>query len=293
MPIASMTGFARATGGQHGLTWVWELRSVNGKGLDTRLRLPPGFEHLEAPARTSLTEAFKRGNIQASLTVSGHEAEPQVRLNTVVLDQLVRAAEELRKRLNGPPVQPEALLSLRGVIEIEDKPLDEDASDARDTGIIQSLSEAVAALSTMRAGEGQRLQDIITAQMARMEALTVAVRDNPGRKPEAIRARLKELVAKLEANGLDPDRLHQEAVILAAKADVQEELDRLFAHIAAVRDLVKAGGAVGRKLDFLAQEFNREANTLCSKANEKALIAIGLDLKTVIDQLREQIQNIE
>ena len=295
MPISSMTGFARASSSRNGLLWQWEVKSVNGKALDVRCRLPMGFEALEAPLRAAVTQAFKRGNLQVNLTVSGAVAGESVRLNTDVLDQLVTAGEALRDRIGGEPLRADALLALKGVVEVTAPIEDEAELEQRNAAMLKSFGEVLASRSVARREEGARLQAVVSAQIGRIAELTQAARDNPARSVEAIKARLAEQVARLMETGanFDPDRLHQEAVILATRADIQEELDRLQSHVEAAHALLASSDAIGRKFDFLAQEFNREANTLCSKASDRTLTAIGLDLKTVIDQMREQVQNIE
>ena len=295
MTLSSMTGFARASGGAGPLSWQWELKSVNGKALDIRFRLPPGHDHLDAPARAAVAAAFKRGNIQVALTVTGEGAGEAVTVNEQVLEQVLAVAEDLRRRLNAEPPRVEALLSLRGVLEVKGEVPDEAELQGRAAAMLATLQEAIAALAAARAAEGARLADVLKGHLARIEQLAMAARDAPARSPEAIRTRLAEQVARLmELNaGFDQQRLHQEAMLIFTRADIQEELDRLFTHVAAARELLEVREPAGRKLDFLAQEFNREANTLCSKAIDRGLTAIGLDLKTVIDQMREQVQNIE
>ena len=295
MPISSMTGFARASGERQGLFWQWEIKSVNGKALDVRLKLPQGFEALEAPVRAALASTFKRGNLQVSLSVSGQMGRETVRLNQEILDRLVAAGEVLRDRIGGEPLRADVLLSIKGVVEVATEPEDEAEVEARNAAMLASFHEALTSLAAARREEGARLNSVISAQVLRIAELADAAKHNPSRTPEAIRARLKEQVHRLQEAGaaLDPDRLHQEAVIAATRADIQEELDRLDSHVAAAQALLDSDEAIGRKFDFLAQEFNREANTLCSKASDRSLTAVGLDLKTVIDQLREQVQNIE
>jgi uncharacterized protein (TIGR00255 family) len=290
-----MTGFARASGERQGLFWQWELKSVNGKALDVRVKLPPGFEALDLPVRAALASGFRRGNLQVSLNVSGAVCRESLRLNREVLDQLVAAGEALRERIGGAPLRADVLLSIKGVVEVAEAGADDAEIERRNAAILTSFGEALTALAAARRAEGERLEAVVAAQIMRIAALAGAARASPARSPDAIRARLAEQVSRLLETGapLDPDRLHQEAVIAATRADIQEELDRLQAHVEAAGDLLDSGDAVGRKFDFLAQEFNREANTLCSKAADRTLSAIGLDLKTVIDQLREQVQNIE
>lgn len=295
MPLSSMTGFARSSGEHQGLYWQWEIKSVNGKALDLRLRLPPGFEALEMPVRAALAGAFKRGNLQASLSVSGALQRETVRLNQDILDRLVEAGEALRGRIGGEPLRADALLAIRGVVEVTSLPEAEDQIERRHAAMLVSFGEALKALAAARLEEGRRLNAIVSQQVARISELTHAARGNPARSAEAVRARLAEQVSRLMETGaaLDPGRLHQEAVLAATRADIQEELDRLDSHAEAAQQLLASHDAIGRKFDFLAQEFNREANTLCSKASDRSLSLIGLDLKTVIDQMREQVQNIE
>lgn len=293
MPISSMTGFARASGERQGLFWQWEIKSVNGKALDVRMRVPAGFEALETPVRAALASAFRRGNLQVALSISGQVARESVRLNPDILDRLVEVGEALRDRIGGEPLRADVLLSIKGVVEVSTEA--EGEAEARNAAMLESFQEALRSLASARREEGDRLNTVVSAQVLRIAELAEAARHNPSRTPEAVRARLAEQVSRLMETGaaLDPDRLHQEAVIAATRADIQEELDRLFSHVEAAQVLLASNDAIGRKFDFLAQEFNREANTLCSKASDRSMTAIGLDLKTVIDQLREQVQNIE
>ena len=290
-----MTGFARASGDAGGLFWQWEIKSVNGKALDVRLRLPPGFEALDMPVRAAIAQAFRRGNLQVSLSVSGEIARETVRLNHDVLNRLVEAGEALRARIGGEPLRADVLLSIRGVVDVAPVPEEEALVEQRHAAMLRSFDDALKSLVAARQEEGARLQTVLSAQIQRVTVLAQAARGNPSRSVEAIRARLAEQVSRLLETGvgLDPGRLHQEAVLAATRADIQEELDRLDSHVEAATALLASREAVGRKFDFLAQEFNREANTLCSKAADRSLTLIGLDLKTVIDQMREQVQNIE
>lgn len=295
MAVSSMTGFARVSGAREPLFWQWEVKSVNGKALDVRCRLPNGYEALEAPLRAAAAQSFKRGSLQVSLTVSGAQARETVRLNEEVLNQLVAAGEALRERIGGEPLRADMLLALKGVVEVAAEPEDEAEIEQRHAAMLTGFTAALAALAKARQDEGERLAAIVSAQVARIAELAKEARANPSRSVDAIKARLADLVARLSeaSSALDPDRLHQEAVLAATRADIQEELDRLDSHVEAARALLASKEAVGRKFDFLAQEFNREANTLCSKASDRSLTAIGLELKTVIDQMREQVQNIE
>ena len=292
--ITSMTGFARASGSHDGQTFAWELKSVNGKALDLRLRLPTGFDHLEIQARQALAQVLKRGNVQVNLSLTETGGATKLTINRDVLQTYVALAKDLQKQVGGPDVSVEALLSMKGVVEMAATTTDETVLAARDKAILKSLDEAIVALAAARLAEGAKLSAIIAAQLDQIAELHKRATANPSRKADAIKARLREQVASLlEAGMMDEQRLAQEAAILATKADIQEELDRLGVHISAAKLLLTSKEPVGRKFDFLAQEFNREANTLCSKANDAGLTQIGLDLKTVIDQMREQVQNIE
>jgi uncharacterized protein (TIGR00255 family) len=295
MALSSMTGFARASGATGKLQWLWDVKSVNGKALEIRLRLPPGLDYLETQARVILGQMFKRGNLQASLTLSATSQVAPVRINEAVLEEYLAIAEKLKARLGATTLQPEALLGLRGVAEQVEAPTDEKEINERDSALLETLTAAAKDLMKARRDEGARLRKVLEAQIERIGVLMNEAKANPSRKPDAIRARLAEQVKKLmDANStFDSDRLHQEAALLATRFDIQEELDRLESHLGAARDLMKSSEPVGRKFDFLTQEFNREVNTLCSKSNDVALTSVGLELKAVVDQLREQIQNIE
>jgi uncharacterized protein (TIGR00255 family) len=295
MTLASMTGFASNAGSKDNLSWVWELKSVNGKALDVRLRMPQGYDHLELQCRNAIMQHFKRGNIQAGLSVSNGKAHEKLSINTEVMAQYLTLLQELHQKMGGEAPRADNLLGMRGVLEVVPVAMTEDEQQARDAAILNSLDDAVAALDAARLEEGARLRGTLERQVKDISRLTEAAKANPARSSEAIKARLKEQVSRIleTSGGFDPDRLHQEAVMIATRADIQEEIDRLQAHVAAAHELLVSKEPVGRKLDFLAQEFNREANTLCSKAGDKTMSAIGLELKTVIDQLREQVQNIE
>lgn len=295
MALSSMTGFARADGALDGYRWTWEIRTVNGKGLDVRLRLPPGFEYLEAPSREKVGSALTRGNVQVVLTVQHQAGAARVRINEDVLAEVLAAMERIGQRITVQPPTLDGLLAIRGVLETEDIETDEDARKALGAAILANLDSALAALVADRAREGAALGEVLSSRLDTIARLAHAVEVSPARTPDAIRARLAEQVAALldASNALDSARLHQEAVLLATRTDVREELDRLAAHVAAARALLSDGGSVGRRFDFLAQEFNREVNTLCAKSNDRSITAIGLELKAAVDQLREQIQNLE
>ena len=294
MAIASMTGFAREAGVSGPSQWAWELKSVNGRGLDVRLRYPPGFDAVGEDARGQVQKAFTRGQCQLNLTITRGATPPRVRLNEEVLSALLDAVGRLKLPPGVKPASVDGLLAVRGVVEIEDE-ADAAASAELTDALKVGVARAVAALAEARRAEGRALSGILAGQLEAMERLVAAIETAPARRAEAVRAKLEAQIAALlgAAPALDPDRLHQEAVILATKADVREELDRLTAHIAAARALLRDGGGVGRRLDFLAQEMGRESNTLSAKANDVALSRIGLDLKAVVEQFREQVQNVE
>ena len=295
MSLASTTGFARAQGASGPYAWAWELKSVNAKGLDLRLRLPPGWDAVEAPARTALSKALARGTVSATLTIDRANTTPAVRVNEEVLAALVDTAKKAASRFGVAPPSLDSLLGMKGVFEVTDAEENAGERQAAEQAIVQGFEEALKELAATRAREGDALKRILSDRISEIEKLSAAADTNPARKPEAIRAKLSEQVKALLATGekFDADRLHQEAMLLAAKADIREELDRLTTHVAAVRKLLKDGGPVGRKLDFLAQELNRESNTLCAKANDVSLTATGLELKAAVDQFREQVQNLE
>ncbi len=290
-PIASMTGFARAAGTTGSVQWAWEVRSVNGRGLDVRVRVPTGYEAVGETARTALQKTLTRGQCQLSLNLGRGEGTPTVRINEALLASLAEAVARVPRPEGIAPATMDGLLGLRGVVISDDEAAPEADSLNRDltAGVVRLVADLVEA----RRAEGRHLEEIVSGQIARIAALTQAAEDEPSRRTEAVRARLAASVEALSATGLDPERLYQEAVLLAAKADVREELDRLRAHAGAIRDLLAAGGAIGRRLDFMAQELGREANTLCAKAGDVGLSRIGLDLKAVVEQFREQVQNIE
>jgi uncharacterized protein (TIGR00255 family) len=295
MSLSSMTGFARAIGAEGPYRWVVELKSVNAKGLELRMRTPPGFDRIEAEARLRLGRALARGACFATLNARRDDASSEVRINREALAAVIAAAKEAALQAGLEPPTIDGVLAVRGVVEVGEANDDEEALAAACLGALKSLDEAIVALVGMRRSEGAALAAILEERLAKIAALTQAADESPGRRPEAIRARLAQSASTLlEVNrGFDENRLHQEAILLAAKADVREELDRLATHATAARELLKMGGPVGRRLDFLAQELAREANTLCAKSNDAALTAIGLELRSQIDQLREQIQNVE
>ena len=295
MTLSSMTGFARSEGAHAGARWHWEVRSVNGRGLDLRLRLPPGHDALEPRIRETAGRRLARGSIAISLSVQRDSAVSEIRLNETVLRQVLAALERIRSSGDFERPRPDTILGLRGVLEVGE-PLDDEAqTNAQQGAMMEGLERALAGVIEARAAEGRRLEPVLLSQLASIERITQKVAKAPARSADAIRARLKDQVGRLlDADvSLDETRLYQEAALLAQRADVGEELERLRAHVAAARDLIAASGPAGRKLDFLAQEFNREANTICCKSNDVELTNIGLELKTVVEQFREQVQNLE
>jgi len=290
-----MTGFARQEGGDGTLAWTWEIKSVNGKNLDLRCRVPSGYEALEVAARTTVQAGCARGNLQLTLIVNRGQAPVKLQVNRDVLDPLLDLIRELEGEVRAEPPRLDGLLAVRGVLETVEEQETEEQMAARAAAMEADLVLALEALIAMRRAEGLRLDAMAAGHLTEIERLTAAAGETAAARPEALRARLKAQVEELleAAPALSEERLAQEAAVLAAKADVREELDRLGAHVAAARELLAEGQAIGRRLDFLCQELNREANTLCAKSQDVALTRIGLDLKAVIDQLREQVQNIE
>src|SRR5262245_57267355 len=295
MALSSMTGFARSHGTSGTYAWSWELKSVNAKGLELRFRLPSGFDAVGVAARARAAETLSRGNVYANLTVTREGVTPVVRVNEQVLNALVATIGNLSGRVAAEKPRLDGLLGLKGVIDVIDEEDSEEARDAAQAAIIKDFAQALSGLSEMRQHEGAAIGRLLSGRLDEIAALAARAEGAPGRQPDAIRKRLAEQVAALlEASArFDADRLHQEAILLASKADVREELDRLAAHVAQARKLIAGGGAIGRRLDFLAQEFNRETNTLCAKSNDVELTNIGLELKSVVEQFREQVQNLE
>lgn len=290
-----MTGFARASMSIDGTDIAWELKSVNGKSLDARVRLPQGMERLEQPVRRAIQARFKRGNIQAGLIITAAETEALPAVNHAFLKQMSDLAAELVRSAGCAPATADGLISIRGVLLAPDGEQDEKQRKQRDDAVLKVLEDALDRLVEARLGEGDALHGILSGALDAIEELTSGAAADPSRSVDRIRQRLADQVtALMEAGtGFDESRLHMEAALLATKADVREEIDRLNAHIENARTLLNEGGAVGRRLDFLAQEFNRESNTLCSKSNAASLTSIGLELKATVDQFREQIQNLE
>jgi uncharacterized protein (TIGR00255 family) len=288
-----MTGFAHAEGEADGISWIWEVKSVNGRALELRLRLPAGFEPIEPQLRAALAQRCRRGNISANLAVT-RLVPPAIRINRAMLAQIVALLRELSGEIDAAPPRLDGLVGMRGVIEtVEDDP--DDIVEARRAAVLAGWSVALDRLATARSEEGARLAAILADQRGALASLVEAASGCAAAQPAAIRARLEALLAELSglAPAMPEERVAQELAMLVSRADVREELDRLRAHLAQVGDLFERGEAIGRQLDFLCQELNREANTLCSKSADIELTRIGLSLKAAIEQFREQVQNLE
>jgi uncharacterized protein (TIGR00255 family) len=295
MALSSMTGFARSHGASGPYVLEWELKSVNAKGFDLRLRLPPGWDELEAFAKKRAAERLSRGTVYANLNVKRANALSSVRINEEVLASVVKAATQLAGRIDAVAPSIDGLLAIKGVIEVIEPESDEEEDKAAKAVAASAFEEALNGLVEMRRREGTSLGQILSQRMLEIEALAKKAEAAPGRKPEAIKARLAEQVAALldTSDRFDTERLNQEALLIAAKADIREELDRIASHVAQARELIEKGGPIGRRLDFLSQEFHREVNTCCSKSNDIELTNTGLEMKNVVEQFREQVQNLE
>jgi uncharacterized protein (TIGR00255 family) len=293
MTLKSMTGFGRSSGVHGETSWHWEVRSVNG--LELRFRMPSGLEGLEIKARSLAQDALGRGNCTLNLTLRRETGELAIRLNEAALVQALAAAERAQALTHKEAPNLDTLLAMRGVVEVVEGEESEEAHAKLEAALLKGLGTALDQLVAARNAEGARLTAVMTNQLNQIASLIERAASAAGRQPEAILQRLTEQVKRLieTGAGLDPERLHQEALLLAAKSDIQEEIDRLRAHVAAAKELLTQDQPVGRSLEFLTQEFNREANTLCSKASDIEISRAGLELKSVIDQLREQVQNIE
>jgi len=296
LPLTSMTGFADSRGVYGNLRWRWETKSVNGRGLDLRFRAPLGYEGLESGARTLATERFKRGSFQIVLTAATDDAGRGFRVDPVALAEAVRLAKRVADETGLKPARIDGLLALKGVVvQEENVALDDEARMARDAAMLESLAGAYDHLGRARANEGTKLEAVMLKQIGEIERLTREARALAAQQPfilrERMMAQLKELISP--GTNVPEERVAQEVAMLASRADLSEELDRLTAHCQEARALIAAREPTGRKLDFLSQEFNREANTLCAKSSDIQLTHVGLALKAVIDQFREQVQNVE
>jgi uncharacterized protein (TIGR00255 family) len=295
MALSSMTGFARSRGVSGPYAFEWELKSVNAKGFDLRVRLPQGWDELEAYAKKRAGEVLSRGTVYANLNVKRTSAAANVRINEDVLAAVLKVAGQIAGKIDAVAPSIDGLLGIKGVIEVAEPESDEAEDKAAQAAAADAFDRALADLVDMRRREGVALGHILAQRMDEIEALAQKAEAAPGRKPEAIRARLAEQIATLleTSDRFDPDRLMQEALLIATRADIREELDRIASHIAQARELIGKGGPIGRRLDFLAQEFHREVNTCCSKSNDIELTNTGLAMKNVVEQFREQVQNLE
>jgi uncharacterized protein (TIGR00255 family) len=295
MALSSMTGFARSHGTSGPYSFEWELKSVNAKGFDLRFRMPSGYDEVETTARKRATEVLSRGTVYANLTVKRGNAASTVKINEEVLNSVLRIAADLASKIDAVAPSVDGLMNIKGVIEVVEPEADEEEDKVAKIAIAAAFEEALTALVAMRKREGTSLGEILSQRLNEIESLSKKAETAPGRKPEAIRARLAEQIATLleTSDRFDSDRLTQEALMMATKADIREELDRIASHITQSREMLKKGGPVGRRLDFLSQEFNREVNTCCSKSNDLELTNTGLEMKNVVEQFREQVQNLE
>jgi uncharacterized protein (TIGR00255 family) len=295
MALSSMTGFARSHGATDAYGFEWEIRSINAKGFDLRLRLPSGWDAIEAAIRKRAAEVLSRGTVYANLSVTPVNAAPRVRINDERLAAVLEASAALQARLKAPPPAVDGLLAIKGVVDVVEPEVDEAVRHAADAAVTASFETALKDLLVMRRLEGASLGAVLQSRLSEISDLAARADSAPGRQPDAVKQRLAAQVALLleSSERLDADRLHQEAVLLAAKADIREELDRIASHVGQARDLLAKGGPVGRRLDFLSQELNREVNTCCSKSNDLDLTNLGLDMKNVVEQFREQVQNLE
>ncbi|MFK5981066.1 MAG: YicC/YloC family endoribonuclease [Rhizobiaceae bacterium] len=295
MALQSMTGFSRSEGLHATGRWVWELRSVNNKGLDLRMRLPYGFETIEVDCKKAVASAFSRGSIQVSLQFSKEGSANVPSINPAALEAVLSVAAQLQERIGAAPPTVDGILAIKGILEITETDLTDDEVKSRNKEVLSGLKTAIVDLTTARESEGEAIVAVMSDQVSKIGGLVAKIEADPSRTMDAIRQRLQQQLAPLleEGSDLDPQRLHQEAAYLATKADLREELDRLVAHVVAGQKLLSSAGPAGRKLDFLAQEFNRECNTICSKSNAPSVTGLGLEMKIIVDQLREQTQNLE
>ena len=295
MALSSMTGFARSHGASGPYAFEWELKSVNAKGFDLRTRLPTGWDDIEATIRKRAAQVLSRGTVYANLTVKRSNAAPLVRVNEQVLASLLKVVRDLCGKIDALAPSIDGLLSIKGVMEVVEPELDDAEELAAKTAVAETFEQALRSLVDMREREGATLGGVLMQRMDEIERLARRAEAAPGRQPGAVKARLAEQITALldTSDRFDQDRLHQEAILIATKADIREELDRIASHISQTRELIGRGGPIGRKLDFLAQEFNREVNTCCSKSNDLELTNVGLELKNAVEQFREQVQNLE
>ncbi len=295
MTLASMTGFARTEGQQDGFTWIWELRSVNGKSLDIRVRLPHGFEALENTVKQHCAACLKRGTVSAALTVQEINQPARLQVNEPILAEIIGLMKQIGTRIEATPPRLDGILALRGVLELTEESISQTVQSDRLALVEAGFAAALAGLVEGRKREGVQLEPVLRQRLAEIAGLVGAADRLAATQPDLIKARFTQQIETILAAvpSLSEDRLAQELALLIAKADVREELDRLTAHLQAADDLLREAVNIGRRFDFLCQEFNREANTLCAKSADLGLTKIGIALKATIEQLREQIQNIE
>ncbi|MGH1577144.1 YicC/YloC family endoribonuclease [Planktotalea sp.] len=295
--LTSMTGFAARTGGADGFSWSWELRSVNGKGFDLRIRMPEWLGAMEAELRKQVGASAARGSISLNLRIAREAGDTGIEINEVALSRILEAISQIEERagatgVNLTPASASDVMNFRGVM---DAPQNREASEDLLNALRADIAPLLASFNEMRAAEGASLHAVLSRQLDEIETLTTSAQGLLGDRAAEMRSNFQAAIARVMDSRAEMDeaRLAQEIAVLAVKSDVTEEIDRLHAHISAARDLLTSGAPVGRKLDFLCQEFNREANTLCSKAQNAKLTEIGLALKVLIDQMREQVQNVE
>lgn len=295
MTLSSMTGFGRAEGHFGNYSWMWEIRSVNGKTLDIRVRIPPGLDAMDQYIKSTLKNHIARGNVNVSLQLQKESDDTMVQINEAALDKLVIVAKEASKKHDLPMPSIDRLLGIRDVVTVADLIEDDDEINARDDALKASFMDAVKSFKQDRDREGMATFDMLSNIIDEIETQLNKAEEIAATQPRELKKRFEEKVAQFidKNQGLEPERVTQELVILATKADVKEETDRLHAHIASARILLNEDGPVGRKMEFLSQEFNRETNTLCSKSSDITLTNIGLALKSSIDQFREQVLNVE
>lgn len=293
MSLSGMTGFGRAEGAAGDWSWAVEARSVNGRNLEVRFRGPPGFERIERASREAAQKRFQRGQVNVSVQARRAEGAGLVRVNSEALERYLELGRKLVEAGRAGPPSVDGLLSLRGVIEADSGADDPDVLAAVEEAMIASVEAAMSGLEGMRRQEGAALAEVLGGLVDRIGVLVGEAAAHAEAQPSILRDRFRRRLSELAGEAASEERILQEASVLAVKADVREELDRLSSHVEAARALILSNAAVGRKLDFLTQEFMREANTLCSKSALGALTAVGLDLKAVIEQFREQVQNVE
>jgi uncharacterized protein (TIGR00255 family) len=295
MTVKSMTGFSRSSGTYDGFQWTWEIKSVNSKGLEVRIRVPNFLDGLDLKAKKLMSKAVGRGSINIALTLDREKSEESVNINENILGQLIEISTKLAENKALTPASIDGLLGMRGVLEVSEKKLDEDGIQQLEKALLANFNEAIVSLVTARGDEGAHLDTMLRDHLSKLTELVDASENAEGTQPAQLKARLQEKITEMlgEKQKLNDERLEQEVALLASKADIREEVNRLNAHIAGALDLMNSGETVGRRLDFLSQELNREANTLCSKSADLELTKMGLDMKATIEQFREQVQNVE